>query len=64
MQVFSTREIVTIIYISIIILYVFINKKIRSSAIDVLKCASSKKIVIPFFMIIIYACAFTMEVRS
>lgn len=61
MQVFSTREIVTIIYIAIIILYVFINNKIRSSAIDVLKKASSKKIVIPFLMIIIYACAITIS---
>lgn len=61
MQVFSTREIVTMIYIAIIIIYIFINKNIRFSAIGVIKAACSKKLAIPFFIIIIYACAITFS---
>lgn len=58
MWIFSTREIATAVYITIIIIGNFISQKIRPAAINVIKAACSKKLVIPFIIILLYASAF------
>ncbi len=55
LDVFSTREIAIGIYLLLIIIFVFSRKKIRPAAINVIKCALSIKLVIPFIFILIYS---------
>lgn len=55
LDVFSTREIAIGIYLLLIIIFVFSRKKIRPTAINVIKCALSIKLVIPFIFILIYS---------
>lgn len=56
MEIFTTREIVTAVYLAIIIIYVFADKKIRPSVTAVIKAACVKKLLIPFLILLIYAC--------
>lgn len=55
MGVFSTREIVIGVYLLVFIIYVISNKKTRPAAMKLIKSACTKKIVIPFLLMIIYA---------
>jgi len=58
MEILSTREIATSIYIALIIIYIFMSRKIRPSAVNVIKAACSKKLVIPFLIMLLFASAF------
>lgn len=58
MWIFSTREFTTLTYLIIIVISVFASKKIRPSAISVIKAACAKKLIIPFFIMLIYATLF------
>ena len=52
---FSTREVVLGIYFSLIVMWVILNEKRRKSAIQLVRVACTKKLVIPFLGMIIYA---------
>lgn len=54
-EIFTTREIVTGIYLLAFILGIAANKKVRKSAYKVVKVACSHQLVIPFVMLTIYA---------
>ncbi len=54
-EIFSTREIAIAIYLIIIVIAVFFSKKIRPSAINVIKCVLTPKLIIPFIILIIYS---------
>ncbi|MHB9923651.1 hypothetical protein CF091_09085 [Clostridium botulinum] len=54
-NIFSNREIATGIWLLIFIAFVFISSKTRKSAKGVLRAACTKKLVIPFFIMICYA---------
>ncbi|HQO56724.1 MAG TPA: hypothetical protein PK321_10395 [Clostridia bacterium] len=56
MEIFSTREIVSFIYISIFIFFALLHKKIRISLIEVIKAACTPKLAIPFVLMLLYAC--------
>jgi hypothetical protein len=58
-DIFSTREIATVLWLIIFIIWVFVNKETRKSAFDVIKIACSKKLLIPFVCMLIYAIALT-----
>lgn len=60
MWIFSTREVVILFYAFIIILGIFISRKIRPSAINVIKSACTKKLVIPFILMLQYAVSFVL----
>lgn len=55
MGIFSTREIVTIVYLSVLVICIFASPRIRPSVLGVIKAACSKKLVIPFLIMMIYA---------
>lgn len=55
LDVFSTREIAIGIYLLLIIIFVFQEKKISPAAINVIKYALSIKLVIPFIVILMYS---------
>lgn len=57
---FSTREIATIIYIVLFILFIIINKTARSSFVKVVDCACKVKLVIPFLILVFYGAALTL----
>lgn len=54
-ELFSTREVVSGIYFSLIIMWVLLNRKTRKSAIQLVRTACTRKLVIPFLGMIIYA---------
>lgn len=54
MVIFSTREIAMVFWSLIFMSFLFINKKIRKSIVDILKIIFTKNIMIPFFIILIY----------
>lgn len=56
MEIFSTREIVFIIYLSIFIFYAISRKEIRTPLVNVIKAACKPKLIIPFMLMILYAC--------
>lgn len=58
MWIFSTREFVTLVYVIIIIMTVFLSKKLMPSAINVIKAACTKKLAIPFLIMLLYAVLF------
>ncbi|MGF7012229.1 hypothetical protein M2145_002880 [Lachnospiraceae bacterium PF1-21] len=53
-DIFSTREIVTAFYFVLIFLLMLCSKKIRKRFINVVKVACTKKLVIPFIVLILY----------
>lgn len=55
LKIFSTREIAISIYIILFIIYAFSKSNIRKEIKNVIKCALTKKLVIPFLVLIIYA---------
>jgi hypothetical protein len=58
MGIFTTREFATTLYMALIIIFVFISKKIRPSAVNLIKSACTKKLIIPFLIMLIYAATF------
>ncbi len=54
-DIFSTREIALGIYFLLIVIYALANAKIKKSVIDLIRCALTKKLVIPFLIMLIYA---------
>lgn len=56
MGIFSTREIVSIIYLSLFIFYVISRKEVRTSLVNVIKAACKPKLIIPFMFMLLYAC--------
>ncbi|GAA0080782.1 MULTISPECIES: hypothetical protein [Clostridium] len=54
-NIFSNREIATGIWLLIFIAFVFISSRTRKAAKGVLRAACTKKLVIPFFIMICYA---------
>jgi hypothetical protein len=60
LSIFSTRELATGIWLVIFMALVFISPSTRKSAIDVLKTACSRKLIIPFAAILVYAILFTL----
>lgn len=58
MGVFSTREIAIGLYVLLFIIYIIANKKTHSAAVKFIKSACTKKLVIPFLLMIVYACLF------
>ena len=59
-DIFSSRELATGIWALIIIVLIFVSKKIRGSAFNVLKTALSKHLLIPFVCMVLYASCFTV----
>ncbi len=55
LKIFSTREIAISIYIVLFIVYAFSKSNIRKELKNVIKCALTKKLVVPFIVLIIYA---------
>ena len=55
LRIFSTREIAIGIYIVLFIVYTFSKSNIRKEFKNVVKCALTKKLIIPFFVLMIYA---------
>ena len=55
MWIFSTREIASLIYILIFILYALTRKKVKDSAVNVIKVACTPKLLIPFIVMLLYA---------
>lgn len=55
MEVFSTRELVFIIYLTIFAFWVTAKKSIRDSLFDLIKCALSPKLLVPFTILIFYS---------
>lgn len=55
MWIFSTREIASLIYILIFILYALTYKEIKDSIVNVIKIACTPKLVIPFIVMLLYA---------
>jgi len=55
MGIFSTREIVSFIYILLFFLYALTHKKIRKSAFKVIQIACTPKLVIPFIVMLLYS---------
>ena len=53
--IFSTREIATVIWLIIFIIFIFASPKIRSSAFGVIKAACTPKLSIPFILMLTYA---------
>lgn len=58
-DIFSTREIATGIWLIIFVAFVFISPSIRKAAISVIKVAVSRKLLIPFIAILVYAAILT-----
>jgi len=56
LNVFNNREIATIIWLSILFIYMILNKKIRASIFDVIKSFCHWKILAPVFLMIMYIC--------
>lgn len=55
MWVFTTREIVSFIYILLFLIYASAHKTIRSLAIKVINAACTRKLVVPFVLMLLYA---------
>lgn len=55
LEIFSTRELAIGIYIVLFIFYAVSKSNIRKEFKNVIKCALTKKLVIPFLVLIIYA---------
>ena len=55
MEVFSTRELVFIIYLTILAFWVIAKKSIRDSLFDLIKFALSPKLLVPFTILIFYS---------
>lgn len=55
MEVFSTRELVFIIYLTIFAFWAIAKKSIRDSLFDLIKCALSTKLLVPFIILIFYS---------
>lgn len=55
MGIFSTREVVSFIYILLFVLYALSHKKIRESAFKVIQSACTPKLVIPFIIMLLYS---------
>lgn len=64
LDVFSTREIVTGLYLLLIFLILLCNKKIWKSFIPVVKAACTKKLVIPFIALFVYGGLLTYFFRN
>ena len=58
-DIFSTREIAIGIWLIIFVAFVFISPSIRKAAISVIKVAASRKLLIPFIAILVYATILT-----
>ena len=58
-DIFSTRELAIGIWVIIFIAFVFVSPSIRNSAISVIEAACSKKLLIPFVVILVYASILT-----
>lgn len=59
LEIFSTREISIFFWIIIIFLTISINKNIRKSIINIVKCLFNFKLVITFVILVIYTCIIT-----
>jgi hypothetical protein len=57
--IFSTREIATIIWLTVLIAFLFAYKHTRNSALSVIKVACSKQLVIPFVFVFTHAIGLT-----
>lgn len=53
-DIFSTREVATAIYLMLLLIYVISQKQTRQAAINVIKCACTTKLVIPFVLFASY----------
>lgn len=56
MGMFSTREIVSIIYLSLFIFYALSRKEVRTSLVNVIQTACTPKLIIPFMFMLLYTC--------
>ena len=54
LNVFNTREIATIIWLSAILVYMIVNKKIRASLYELIKSFCHWKILVPVILMIVY----------
>lgn len=57
-EILSTRELALGIYIVLIIIWIFSKQSIRSATINVIKCACTRQILIPFLLMLSYALIF------
>ncbi len=55
LDIFSTREIAIGTYLLLIIILVFVSKRTRKSALDVIRAACNKMLLIPFIGMMLYA---------
>lgn len=54
-DILSSREIASSIWLIVVLIFIFFNPTIRASAFNVIKVATVKQIVIPFFVIFLYS---------
>jgi len=54
-DIFSTREVALALYALLILIIIFWGKKTRIAAINVIKCACTTKLVIPFVILMVYS---------
>ncbi len=59
MKIFSTRELATIIWVFILLVFLFHKKSTQKPLIDVIKSACHKKLIIPTICFILYGVMFT-----
>ena len=56
MGIFSTRETASIIYISLFVFFAILHKTFRTSILNLIKCTLKIKLLVPFILILLYAC--------
>ena len=63
-NIFSSCEIASAIWLIIVLIFIFLKPKIRESAFKVIQAATAKQIVIPFIIIIFYSTLLVILVSS
>lgn len=57
-EIFSTREVVGAFYFILFMIFMLSKKELRAGIVKVIKCACNIKLVIPFFILLVYISAF------
>lgn len=60
LNIFTTREIAIFIWISIIVILILLNKAVRPSFINVIKCVLNKHIIVSSVILILYSLIITL----
>lgn len=55
MNIFTSREIASAIWLTIVLVFILLNPKLRKSVFKLIKSTTTKKILIPFLVIVLYS---------